>query len=161
MSTIQLSIPAEYGYVLVTASLTSIVALFHTQQTSKYRRLAKVPYPNAYATPAEAKESREKYLFNCAQRAHANFLEHVPQFYTTLLISGLRFPRFSAAMGAVWLAGRIVYALGYTDPSKEKGAGRRMGSFFYAGALGLLLGSLWTGAEMAGLLGERAVGLLR
>ncbi|KAI4093476.1 MAG: hypothetical protein LQ344_002889 [Seirophora lacunosa] len=161
MSTIQLSLPSDYGYVLLTASLTTLVAQFHTLHTSKHRRRAQVPYPNAYATPAEAKESRDKYLFNCAQRAHANFLEHIPQFYTTLLISGLRFPRFSAAMGLVWLAGRVVYTLGYTDPAQEKGAGRTRGAFFYVGALGLLGGSVWTGLEMAGLLGERAVAMLR
>ena len=55
-----------------------------------YRRAAKVPYPNAYASAAECKESKEKYLFNCAQRSHANFLEHQPQMLVGLLIGGLK-----------------------------------------------------------------------
>ena len=56
----------------------------------KYRKAAKVPYPNAYASAAEAKENKDKYLFNCAQRAHANFIEHHPQFLVGLLVGGIR-----------------------------------------------------------------------
>ena len=42
--------------------------------------------PNAYATHAEAKEDPAKYSFNCAQRAHSNYLEHQPQMIIPLLV---------------------------------------------------------------------------
>ncbi|MCJ1276547.1 hypothetical protein MMC21_004353 [Puttea exsequens] len=75
-----LYIPKEYGYVLGVATLSTIVNAWYMLAVSRFRGRAKVPYPNAYATHAEAKEDKEKYLFNCAQRAHANFLEHQPSF---------------------------------------------------------------------------------
>ncbi|KAL8727894.1 MAG: hypothetical protein Q9166_005771 [cf. Caloplaca sp. 2 TL-2023] len=159
MST-QFTIPSEYGYVLLTASFSTLVGYWHMLRTGSYRRAAKVPYPNAYATDAEAKESKEKYLFNCAQRSHVTFLEHQPQFLTTLLISGLKFPLFSSAMGAVWLAGRVVYARGYTDPNKDRGSGRGKGNFYYLGGLGLLGGAFVSALGISGL-GEQVMGLLK
>ncbi|KAI4250555.1 MAG: hypothetical protein L6R40_000155 [Gallowayella cf. fulva] len=74
MST-QITIPSEYGYVLLTASLSTLVGYWHILRTGGYRKNAKVPYPNHYATAAEAKESKEKYLFNCSQRSHVTFIE--------------------------------------------------------------------------------------
>ncbi|KAL8678777.1 MAG: hypothetical protein Q9186_004887 [Xanthomendoza sp. 1 TL-2023] len=181
MST-QLTIPSEYGYVLLTASLSTLVGYYHLFHTGNYRKAAKVPYPNAYATAAEAKESKEKYLFNCAQRSHVTFLE-VPnpflitlptplppliwlerdqrsKFLTTLLISGLNFPLFSSAMGLIWIAGRIVYLRGYTDPNKEQGAGRQRGSFNYIGGLGLLGGAFVSAISITGM-GDKVMELLR
>ena len=55
-----------------------------------YRRAAKVPYPNAYASAVECRENKDKYLFNCAQRAHGNFLEHQPSMLVGLLVGGLK-----------------------------------------------------------------------
>ncbi|KAL8646976.1 MAG: hypothetical protein Q9226_006626, partial [Calogaya cf. arnoldii] len=136
MST-QFTIPTEYGYVLLTAYLSSLVGYWHLPNTGRYRKAARVPYPIAYATPDQAKESKAHYLFNCAQRSHATFLEHQPQFLITLLISGLKFPLFSSAMGVMWCVGRVVYARGYTDPNQVEGKGRGTGSrIFYLGTLG-------------------------
>ena len=120
---------------------------------SRFRGRAKVPYPNAYATHAEAKEDKEKYLFNCAQRAHANFLEHQPSFLVGLMVGGLRCkidsvhhdgnelwsmrnmantpdidPVFSAVVGLGWCAARVAYGVGYCRRDKERGSGRRIGS---------------------------------
>ncbi|KAL8925639.1 MAG: hypothetical protein Q9172_002143 [Xanthocarpia lactea] len=160
MST-QLAIPSEYGYVLFTAYLSSLVGYWHMPYTASYRKAAKVPYPNAYATAAETKESKEKYLFNCAQRSHATFLEHQPQFLITLLISGLKFPLFSSAMGVLWCVGRVVYAKGYTDPAKEKGESRIKGSrIFWLGTVGLLGGAFGSAMSMTGL-GAQVMGLLK
>lgn len=80
--------------------------------------------PNAYAPWQEAKEDRAKYVFNCAQRAHGNFIEHQPQFLISLLIAGLRYPVASAAMGLAWCVARIMYAVGYVNGKKEEGKGR-------------------------------------
>ena len=62
----------------------------HGMNVGFYRRAAKVPYPNAYASAAECKENKEKYLFNCAVRSHANYLEHQPQVLVGMLIGGLK-----------------------------------------------------------------------
>lgn len=44
--------------------------------------------PNAYATDAEAKESKDKYLFNCAQRSvRLKFLSAVVHCYKLTLCS--------------------------------------------------------------------------
>ena len=78
------------SYVLSVASLSTVVAGWHSMNTVKFRKQSKVGYPNAYVTDAEAKESKDKYLFNCAQRAHANYLEKQPQVLVGLLIGGVR-----------------------------------------------------------------------
>ena len=47
-------------------------------------------------------------------------------------------PLLSAGMGGVWLAARIMYAIGYTRADKEKGSGRNpAGSVSYLPELGL------------------------
>lgn len=94
-----------------------------------------------YATAVEASTSPEKYRFNCAQRAHANYTENLPGFLTTLLIGGVVHPKASAGLGAIWLAGRVTYALGYVNSKKEGGAGRYYGAFFYIGQVGLFVTS--------------------
>ena len=60
-------------------------------------------------------------IFNCYQRAHQNTLEFVPYFYPTLLTAGLRHPVGAAIAGAIFVLGRVIYALGYYsgDPQKR------------------------------------------
>lgn len=50
-----------------------------------------------------------------AQRAHANFSENVTPFMANLLITGLRYPLLAAGLGSGWLAGRVLYTIGYTS----------------------------------------------
>ena len=101
---------APPSYVLATATLSTLVASYHTLMVGPYRRAAKVPYPNAYASAAECKESKEKYLFNCAQRSHANFLEHQPQMLVGLLIGGLK---------CMWFAYPFVLLLSWEGEKAE------------------------------------------
>ena len=56
----------------------------------------------------------DKYpIFNCYQRAHQNTLEAIP-FYFALLFSGsIRHPTVAAGLGAVFLAARVIYSMGY------------------------------------------------
>jgi glutathione S-transferase len=115
------------SYVLLAATSTSFLNYWLSYLVGQHRKAAKVDYPNAYATANEAATSQEKHLFNCAQRAHANFLEAQPSLVTTLLISGLKYPVLSAAMGASWVFFRILYTIGYTRPGLEKGKGRYRG----------------------------------
>jgi glutathione S-transferase len=102
-----------------------------------FRKAAGVPYPNAYASSeaiAAATPDKKKamYLFNCAQRAHYNFMENYPIALTGMLVAGLKYPVASAVTGAIWSVSRLAYATGYTNKNKEGGKGR------YAGGLGSL-----------------------
>lgn len=109
-----------------------------------YRKAAKVPFPNAYASASEAKDDRAKYLFNCAQRSHANFLEHQPAFLTGLLIGGLKYPIVSAGLGVAWCVARVMYTLGYTS-DRPNGSGRRIGTWFYIPEFGEFGEAIQTG----------------
>lgn len=109
--------------------------------TGQYRKAAKVPYPNCYATMEQAEKDPAAFKFNCgmfpshwlpspspgrvaltispptclAQRAHANFTENVTTFLGSLFIAGLQFPIVSASIGAAWAVSRVLYARGYTS----------------------------------------------
>jgi len=126
-----ITIPAEYSYVLAVGVATGILNYWHGIEVGGARKAAKVPYPNCYATAVEAATSREKYEFNCAQRAHANFLEALPSFLVFSAITGLEWPVATAAMGATWVVGRLVYALAYRRSTREAGRGRYWGSAIY------------------------------
>ncbi len=104
-----------------------------------FRKAAKVPYPIPYALGDKASErTKEEYLFNCAQRAHAQFLEHYDIFLTTLLAAGLQYPVASSVMGVGWLISRVVYAVGYTRKDKDKGQGRALGLTYMLFELGMI-----------------------
>ncbi|MCJ1319964.1 hypothetical protein MMC15_005300 [Xylographa vitiligo] len=145
---LSITVPKEYGYVLLAAASTSVLNLWLGTYVGSYRKAARVPYPNAYATATEAAASKEKYLFNCAQRSHAQFLEQLPPFLVTLLVSGLKYPVLSAGMGAFWVGCRVLYAIGYTRPHTEAGKGRYWGAGYYIPTLALLVMSGMTGWSM-------------
>ena len=65
-----------------------------------------------------------------------------------MMISGLVFPRASAALGAGWLVGRLLYAVGYTRKDKERGSGRSMGLPYYFCQLGLMGLAAYSGWDM-------------
>lgn len=56
---------------------------------------------------------------------------------TGMLISGLSYPRFAAAAGAIWIVGRVIYVLGYSSTSAKNvdGEGRFAYGGFYLAAL--------------------------
>lgn len=125
--------------MLGTLLLSSVLNFYHGALVGTERKAAGVPYPNAYATDAEASTDIKKYRFNCAQRAHQNYLENLPTFLVTSAIAGLQYPIPTAVMGVVWCAGRLVYAKGYINSTVEqKGAGRYKGSWFLLAQIGLL-----------------------
>ncbi len=77
-------------------------------QVGKARKKHEVKYPLMYS-PANGGDNQ----FNCVQRAHQNTLENYPQFLLLLLTGGMSHPCLSAGAGAIWIAGRIAFALGY------------------------------------------------
>ncbi|PWN41434.1 hypothetical protein IE81DRAFT_291867 [Ceraceosorus guamensis] len=98
-----------------------------------YRRRAGVPYPAVFASDASIEAEHQQRLsaaskssaataaaaapgpkaqFNCAQRAHANTLETLPGFLLCLFVAGLGNAELAAALGGVWVIGRIWFTLG-------------------------------------------------
>jgi glutathione S-transferase len=120
------------SYVLLTAAGSYALSIWLGVRVGAFRRAAKVPHPNHTASPetiASASSAQEKhalYLFNCAQRAHYNFLENYTAALTGMLITGLKYPKLAAGAGALWILGRVAYAVGYTSPSEKNvnGSGR-------------------------------------
>ncbi|PSN47492.1 Microsomal glutathione S-transferase 3 [Blattella germanica] len=102
---ITLTVPAEYGYVILVAVGSTFVLGWKAMQVGKARRKYGIKYPTMY--------SADNNQFNCIQRAHQNTLENYPQFLMLLLLGGLEWPVVSAGAGILFLAGRIVYAKGY------------------------------------------------
>jgi len=145
----QLTIPDGYGLVLLSAMTTSVMTIVHMEYTATMRKGAKVPYPNPYATANDAATSPEKYRFNCAQKAHAQFNEHHPTMLLSLLISGLRYPEAAAYMGFAWTAGRLAYLLGYARKNAPAdGKGRLIGIWWNVPHLGLLGTAFYTAWKM-------------
>ncbi|OQO10945.1 hypothetical protein B0A48_05200 [Cryoendolithus antarcticus] len=153
MAALALTLPVEYGYVLLTATFTLFSSSWHGVRVGGFRKAAKIPYPQAYAESNDMKaasgdEKKKMYLFNCAQRAHGNFLENMPAFTIAMLIAGLRFPVTAAIMGLGWNVSRIFYAVGYTSPNHDKGQGRLYGLTFWLFQAGLIGMVGWMGVKM-------------
>jgi glutathione S-transferase len=106
--------------------------------TTAKRKAAKCPYPNGYASAQDMKANPAAYDFNCAQRAHTQFMENAPQAMMSMLVAGLMYPNATAALGLGWLVSRVLYLYGYVYGKKEKGAGRYLGTTFW-----LFQGGLW------------------
>ncbi|KAH9845062.1 MICROSOMAL GLUTATHIONE S-TRANSFERASE 3 [Teratosphaeria destructans] len=150
--TLGLGLPREYGYVLTTTAATFFLSAWVGIRTVPFRKAAGIKHPKVYADSgdfAAAADDGEKkkalYLFNAAQRAHANLMESYPPTVLAILIAGLEYPVLSSALGATWIISRVVYSVGYTSPTNTDGKGRVYGwipSFFSQIALWGLAG--WT-----------------
>ncbi|KKA28031.1 hypothetical protein TD95_005029 [Thielaviopsis punctulata] len=114
-----LEVPSEFGYVLAVATSSFFLNTALGIQVGTYRKAAGIKYPTAYASEELAAKDPKAYQFNCAQRAHLNFCEVHISWLGALLISGLRFPTASAAIGATWLVGRALYGRGYVVNGPE------------------------------------------
>merc|ERR1719500_1138339 len=57
--------------------------------------------------------SDTEQMFNCYQRVHQNTLERIPLFLAILLLAGLFNSIIAAVIGAIWVAGRVIYSVGY------------------------------------------------
>jgi glutathione S-transferase len=76
--------------------------------------------------------------FNCAQRAHSNFLENATQTMLFILVAGLKYPNAATIIGGAWLISRAAFLYGYVYSGKPQGRGRHLGSTFW-----LCQGALW------------------
>ncbi|KAI9856069.1 MAG: hypothetical protein M1813_009289 [Trichoglossum hirsutum] len=151
---ITIEVPKEYGYVLLTATSSFFLSMWHGMRVIRFRKAAGIPIPHAYASQQDIsaapspQKKHDMYLFNCAQRAHANLLENQGSFTAALLIAGLRYPLAATGTGLFWCVSRALYAVGYTRKDRERGRGRVMGSGFWLAQLALIIMSGMAGYGM-------------
>ncbi|KAN0073693.1 hypothetical protein V8E55_012170 [Tylopilus felleus] len=143
----QILLPEGYRYVA--AALVSAVWVMGWQVTvvSRYRKKSGISYPQLYAEKGEAQASRDAHLFNCAQRAHQNTLEHMPTILITTLVSGVKYPVFAAGACAFWVFTRVLYTIGYTsgDAAKRNSRGGILGEL---PLFGLIFGSTYVAYQL-------------
>ncbi|KAK4546579.1 hypothetical protein LTR36_001796 [Oleoguttula mirabilis] len=152
-SILGLALPQEYGYVVIATAGTFFLSFWHGARIGSFRKAAGIGYPKAYAdssdlSTAEPEKKKAMYLFNCAQRAHSNYLENQPSFSIAMLVAGIQYPIATSVMGAGWLVSRVIYAVGYTREDKTKGEGRLYGAPFWLFQLGVFGLTAWTGIKM-------------
>ncbi|GAD99612.1 glutathione S-transferase [Paecilomyces variotii No. 5] len=136
---ITITLPENYGApIAVAVGAIPLLGFVHGVVTTSLRKAAKVPYPHSYATVEECKSNPKAEQFNCAQRAHSNFLENASQTMLFTLVAGLKYPNAAAVAGAAWVFFRSLFLYGYVYSGKPQGKGRMMGGFFW-----LVQGALW------------------
>jgi glutathione S-transferase len=81
--------PSSSYVLFVALGLVPLLSFAQGTVAGQLRKAAKTPYPNHYASAQQAKESRDAYKYNCAQRAHGNLMEHMPQTIAYMLVAGL------------------------------------------------------------------------
>ncbi|PVG03507.1 membrane-associated proteins in eicosanoid and glutathione metabolism [Serendipita vermifera] len=123
---VSITLPKEYAFVAASAVATGILTGWQGIVVGQWRKKSGIKYPQVYAEVSQAKENHNAHIFNCAQRAHANTLEHISTVLVALLWSGIRYPRTAAGMGAAWILGRILYTQGYVSGNPN---GRYRGAF--------------------------------
>ncbi|KAF7719515.1 Membrane-associated, eicosanoid/glutathione metabolism (MAPEG) family protein [Penicillium ucsense] len=134
-----ITVPDNYGAVIgVALGAIPVLGFIHGGITTSLRKKAKVPYPHCYATIEQCKENAKAEQFNCAQRAHANFLENASQTMLFTLVAGLKYPQLATAIGTAWVVLRSLFLYGYVFSGKAQGKGRLMGGFFW-----FAQGALW------------------
>ena len=128
--------------------------MWHGMRIGSFRKAAKIGYPKAIADSGDiaAADNAEKkhamYLFNCAQRAHYNYLENHPSVAIAMLITGVQYPLTTTALGVGWILSRIAYAIGYTRKDRTDGKGRAVGVPFFLFQMGLFGLAAWVGIKM-------------
>jgi uncharacterized membrane protein YecN with MAPEG domain len=124
-----------HAYVAIVTALALLVYLWTVIGVGAARRKSGIKAPTMTGDP----------LLERAVRVQANTLEWLPIFLPSLWLCHLFWqPQdqtgiIVAAIGVVWIVGRILYALGYVvDPSK-----REMGFLIqFLASIALLLGAL-------------------
>ncbi|KAF9447958.1 membrane-associated proteins in eicosanoid and glutathione metabolism [Macrolepiota fuliginosa MF-IS2] len=123
------AIPDDYHYVVASLSLPALILWGQVITVGRYRRRAKIDYPQMYADKAQAEANRDAHLFNCAQRAHQNTMEGLPLIVLSTAITGLSYPLVAAGACTFWAVTRIPFTFGYLsgDPKKRGQYGAGLG----------------------------------
>ncbi|KAG2337632.1 membrane-associated proteins in eicosanoid and glutathione metabolism [Suillus weaverae] len=140
-------LPPGFGYVAAGLVSTAWVLGWQALVVSSHRSKSGIKYPQLYAEKAEADASKEAFLYNCAQRAHQNTIEHMPLIIVTTLATSMKHPVFAGYACGSWALSRVLYTLGYItgDPVKRNTRGGILGEFL---VVGLLLSSTYTAFEL-------------
>ncbi|OOF92398.1 hypothetical protein ASPCADRAFT_210263 [Aspergillus carbonarius ITEM 5010] len=134
-----LTVPENYGAVIAVAlGAIPVLGFIHGSIVTRLRKGAEVPYPHCYATVEQCKANPKAEQFNCAQRAHANFLENSSQTMLFILAAGLKYPQLATGLGSLWVLGRSLFLYGYVYSGKPRGRGRIYGGFYL-----FVQGALW------------------
>ncbi|KAL2808830.1 hypothetical protein BJX63DRAFT_407962 [Aspergillus granulosus] len=129
---VTITVPEGYGQAIaVSLGVIPVLGFIHGVVVGSFRKPAGVPYPHSYATVEQCKSNPKAYKFNCAQRAHSNFLENAPQTMLSILVAGLKYPQLATALGAAWVFFRILFLHGYVYTDKPQGKGRYNGGLFW------------------------------
>jgi len=133
-----LAVDPAFGLVIADAVVMWGVHMWLGSRTMKARKTFGVKLPKLY-------EGTEGSKFDCYQRSHMNYVETSTFVAPLLFCGGLCAPRVTAAGGALFIAGRIAYALGYStgDPAK-----RYNGSFGYLGIFTMLGTSIYSALKI-------------
>lgn len=94
-------------------------------------------------------DSEEAKKFNSVQRGHQQALETYTQFIALSMVSGLRFPVLTSAMGALWSVARLKWADSYASGGPEKRySGHWLGKHVWTPLISLSLMVLYVAAEI-------------
>jgi glutathione S-transferase len=146
--TIYIKLPENYGWVLLTSAIGSLVThTYLAAEVMKARQEFCVDYPNLYATPAYHKKADE---FNRVQRGHQNFCENLPLFLVLSLAGGLKHPIVASAASVLHSVGSVLYMKGYADNTldvktaryKKGGPIKQLGLLAALGSTVSLIGNL-------------------
>ena len=87
--------------------------------------------------------------FNNAQRVHQNTVEQSGYIFAMLAFSGLLYPLTAAKLGATYIVGRALFAVGYVRGGAN---GRMLGGLLgHIGDFGLMGCTIYGGGKMAGV----------
>jgi len=137
-------ISQDYAWVILAAAAMSLQLLFTGFSVGSARKKFNIPYPDMGSGRHAARLSDSDWtVFNNVQRSHLNYVEAFGPAQSLLLLSGLFHPRLSATAGAVYIAGRFAFAIGY----RTRGPGGRMaGGIVSNMAMLTMLGTVVHGA---------------
>jgi glutathione S-transferase len=116
-------------WVAIVALLSLLFYLFTGVNVARARAVHKVADPAMTGAPE----------FERAVRVQMNTLEWLPVYLVALWLFALYVePRIGAAIGAVWVGGRVLYMRGYLRAAEQRSAG------FFIQAIATFV--LWMGA---------------
>ncbi|XP_047310027.1 microsomal glutathione S-transferase 3-like [Impatiens glandulifera] len=136
----ELTLPKEFGYVVLAIVHYCFLNFWMARQVGKARQKYKVFYPTLYASEAENKDAK---LFNCVQRGHQSSLEMMPMFFILTTLAGIRHPFVAASLGFIYTITRYFFFIGYStgDPQKRLSIGK----FGFLALMGLMVCSISCG----------------
>jgi len=103
-----------YPYAGLATLAAVLVCLWMSIMVGRARVKHGAPAPTMVGPPG----------FERAQRVHMNTLEQIVLFLPVLWLAAVSFDdRWAGAAGAIWVIGRIVYALAYYADAAKRGPG--------------------------------------